>query len=1023
CTLLGKSDQGLSFLQRRVDRIGSKRWEARATLARALDGAHRRTEAVQVLREALTHVDEPGLREQLFDLLLADSQREAAAALLEDAQRWRPLPLQDARRRLAAATGDHAAASAALQATLALDPSNGAAWGAVLHDLLATEGREAALARAHECLEQHGENPRVLVHVQEFYEEIEERALSEQLMRRLHREHPEEWWLLGRLTRHLIRTGRAAEAAPHVATMLEQMPDSAAVWLDAIDASEETGDLARCRQLLEQAPEHWNQEPAFLSRRRQLAENREQSAAAVRGAMAAALSNHTPPEQQDLDFVVNAIAQDLDDDHVETFLKELQERFPDAPSLAAARCRWLSERDAEAAVVIAKQLQTDFPWLLPHWILLGRCLRSAGQRDEERTLLKKLLEREPTYGQAWVELGESLEQEGRTQEAMQTYQRGIEQSPNNSTLHGMRASLAWSFGDRDGALQSADRAALLSPDYGWVRRAQVIWRAQVGQHAEALAHAESCTRDNPSWRLSYELLATAHDALGNQEERLDALRQAVRIDPRVGSARTQLLEGLLELRKFDEAEQVIAAGLQLLGEEPELLVMRLRILRMQGDLPGARSKLVELLEQHEDYVGGWFTLLGWLDDEQRDQDILQLCRKLPQAIADNPTPHCYAADVRIRKRDFAGAEDDLRTALKIAPDHDWARDRLAEVLLERGKPKQILELFPGASDPDQQPFERAAMLCQCHARANQRGLAETFFLRLLREPEASFATLHNTDEVLRDADEAAQLALLQRVLRESAQDRDALRHENALSILITDCPEDIWDRLDALAEWLPPASRVEVLSRLLYACKGHYPPKVIDSWVARNLQPPIDDTDSWARIIYALNDRDGAATAVRLTNGNYRRPGVRGWMLANLASAHADLEQWQEVEAISSYAMSSDVPADHSVWWHRRYLAECAYQRGEYERCLELCDMATESFPNEKVRVLQLAALARIKLAGSWFGRRRAFINARSEIIRQAARAEAQRSGPHEKSELNWWRLFRAAPTMTGLLLALRARR
>ncbi|MFN3240085.1 MAG: C39 family peptidase [Planctomycetota bacterium] len=1018
CALLGRRDEGLAFLQRRVDDIGSTRWEARATLARALDAAHRRSEAIGVLRDALHHADEPEVREQLFDLLLTDSQRAEAKELLQDEARWRPLPLQDARRRLALAERDFAAASDALRQAVELDPQNGGAWAAMLRDTLATEGRDAALQRAAQCIEEHGENPRLLVRVQEFYDEIEERAASEQLMRRLVDEHPTEWWLLGRLTRHLIRSGRAEEAAPHAAVMLEQMPDSLPVVLDAIDVAEETGELARCRALLADAAVRWADEPALLSRRRQLAENAGQSAAAVREAMAKALQGHVPPAQDDLDYLVRVIASDLEDDDVETFLQQLQERFPGDPSLAASRCSWVSDHDAAAAVEIGRKLRDDFPWILSNWILFGRCLRAAGQRQQERDLLQELIDREPSYGQAWVELGESLEQEGRTQEAMATYDRGIENAPSDPTLFGMRASLCWTFGDRDGALQSADRAALLSPDYGWVRRAQVMWRAQIGELDAALRHAEACVRDNPTWRLSYELLATAHEALGDQEQRVAALRQAVRIDPRTGSARAQLLDALLELRKFDEAEQVIAAGLELLGDDPQLHLSRLRIRRLQGELAAAREGLVALLQRHDDFVDGWFELMTWLDDEHRDADLLELCGDPPAAIADNPTPFCYAADVHIRRDELALAERDLRKALERAPDHDWARDRLAHVLLERGKPKRVAELFPGATDPAQQPFHRAAMLCEALARTGERERAEPFFLRLLREPEANVERLRRADEAMRGRDRRAQTALLDRVLTDSEREADVRLHENALTILIAEQDKGFWRRLDRFAAWLPDEDRLEVLARLLYACNGNYRVADIDRWVTRNLQPPIDDTESWARIVYALNDDAGAATAVRLTDGNYRRAGVRGWMLANLSGVHADLDQWDRVEEVSSFALSSDVPADHSVWWHRRFLAECAYRRGEHARCLELCEMETESFPSEKLRVVQLATLARIAMANGWFGRRRAFLAALPEILRLAELSDDESRGPHDRTHLRWWRLFRAAPTVTGLAYA-----
>ncbi|MCK5944480.1 MAG: hypothetical protein KAI24_21005, partial [Planctomycetes bacterium] len=519
-----------------------------------------------VLRASMQHSDEPQLREQLFDLLLTQSHRAEAAHLLEDRTRWRPSALHDARRRLALAEGDFAGAAAALRDAVALDPGNADAQITLLRDVLADDGREAALQAARRIVEQHADDPHLLVRVQEFYDELEHRQEGEALLRRLVEEHPTQWWLRGRLTRWLIRTGRAVQATPHAATMLRQLPDTLAVWIDAIDAAADTDDRERALDLLSQAAARWADEPMLLSRRRRYAANAAQAADAAREALAAALQRHVPPADEDLAYLVDAAEADLGAEAVEPFLRDLQQRFPGEPAIAVARCRWLSDRDPPAAVRLATELHEQFPWQLTNGILLGRCLRAAGRRQEERELLERLIEREPGHARAWTELGESLEQEGRTQEAMSCYDRGIAKAPHDPTLLGMRASLRWTVGDRAGALADADRAAMLASGYGWVRRAQVMWRAQVGDLDGALHHAESCLRDNPTWRLAYELLATAHEARGDQERRLEALRGAMRIDPRVGGARADLLDALLEMRQFDEAERVVQEGLDLLGE-------------------------------------------------------------------------------------------------------------------------------------------------------------------------------------------------------------------------------------------------------------------------------------------------------------------------------------------------------------------------------------------------------------------------------------------------------------------------
>ncbi len=1019
CRHLGRTEDGLAHLRERVATLGRRRSGPGATLARALDTLHRRGDAIATLRQALAVHESHEAREQLFGLLLADGQRGEAAALLQEGDhRWRPLALQQARLRLARAAGDHAAAAAALAQAVAIDPANGELRQQLLREVLATEGRAAAIAAAERCVAEHGDDPLLLVRVQEFFDEIEERAAAERLLRRLVAEHPREWWLLGRLQRFLLRNGRAAEAAPMVATMLEHVPDSLAAWLDAIDVADLLGDRDLAVQRADRAAERWAAEPSVLQRRRTLATSAAASRAAVEQAMAAVLASHLPPTGGDLDALVAAANRDLDGEAVQRFLEQVQARFPGQPEIAAARCRWLVHEDPAAAVPIAEQLAADFPWLLDHWLLQARCLRAAGRRTEERALLERLLEREPTLGQAWVELGESLEEEGRTEEALAIYERGIAQAPRHAVLHGMRANLLWTLGDRDAALAAADRAATLDSDYGWARRVQVLWRAECGQADAALRAAEACVRDNPSWSHAHELLAVAHAALGNHDRRVAALQQALRCDPRLGSARSRLLEALLELRRFDEAETVVAEGLQLLGDVPSLLLVRIRIQRFSGELVPARARLRELLVQHPDFEAGWLELLAWLDEERIDDELLALAKDPPAALAERAALHGYAADVHQRRGDLPAAVRSLRRALEMAPGYEWARDSLADVLLRQGEHRGMLELYPGATDPTKVPFRRAAMIADAAAATGHRGRAEQFFERLLREPEADAETLATVDAELRRRHGRRQLALVRAALDASATQRDALRHENCLAVLAGRKDRSFWPRLTRFLGWLPAAEHEIRAARLVYFAERHFSGAAVARWVGRNLRPPIRDVEAWGRLLRALCDGPGARLAIELTAGDFRRQGARGWMLANLAGAHHEREEWDQVQAVAEYALA-ETPHDHSFWWHRRYLAEVAYRRGDHARCRELCVMATEEFPTVKVKVQQFAALAEMAGAPSWSARRRMLGAALPEILRQAAAADADERGGREPTRLEWRLFWRAVPSLRALLMGL----
>ena len=1022
CRHLGEEERGFAHLRERAATLGTKRSGPGATLARALDLVHRRGDAIATLRQALATHENPETRVQLFDLLLADGQRPAAAALLDEGDSlWRPLAAANARRRLAEATGDRAAAAAALDAAVAIDPSDAGLCLLHLRETLASHGRDAALAEAQQVIAAHGDDPQLLVSVQGFFSEVEALEPSERLLRRLADEHPHEWWLQGRLGRFLLRCGRAREAAPMIERLLVNLPDSLAVWLDAIDVAEELGDLALARQRADQAAVRWAAETSILQRRRSLAESAAQSAAAIEQAMAAMRASHLPPAAGDLEHVVAVAGRELDKAAVKAFLEALHERFQGAPEVAAARCRWLLGEDPAAAVEMGGKLLESFPWIRDHWLLQASCLRVAGRRREERELLERHLAAEPSSAQAWIDLGESLEQEGRTQEAMATYDRGLAHVPSSPVLHGMRGNLLWTCGDRAAALAAVDRAALLDRAYGWARRAQVLWRIECGQEAEALAAAQACVRDNPLWSFSHELLASAHAALGNHDERIAALQQAVRCDPRVGAARRRLLDALLDLRRYDAVDEIVADGLRLLGEQPWLRMVPIRVRRQQGQLAAARADLRALLEAHADYEDGWIDLLTWLEEEGLDDEILTLHGKPPAALAKKVALLGHAADVFRRRGDLRAFERTLRQALEIAPDYEWARDNLASTLLLLDKPRSMLELFPGADDPARLPFHRAGFVARALAATGKRDAAARCFERMLQEPAGSIDVLAEADQVLLRHQRGHHRRLVRDALRQSEAQHDARRHENCLLILALRGERSFWTGLTRFQAWQDVPEHEVAIARLLYGAQRRMPKKVIAGWVQRHLSPPIEDTEAWGRILFALCGRHGARAATRLTAGNFRRPGVRGWMLANLVAAHAELRDWAAVREIAHFALR-EVPLDHSMWWHQRFLAEAAYWDGEFAVCRELCVMDSEEFPSVKVKVLQFAALAELATTRGWWARRRVLRAALPAMLEQAARADEDSRGGTEPTRLDGREFLRLVPSPTTLLLALGVR-
>jgi tetratricopeptide (TPR) repeat protein len=578
----------------------------------------------------------------------------------------------------------------------------------------------------------------------------------------------------------------------------------------------------------------------------------------------------------------------------------------------------------------------------------------------------------------------------------------------------MRASLLWDFGDRNNALEAVGRATELDRHYSWAARTQVRWLSECGRDDDALAAADDFLRANPTTALAHDLRALALEALGRHDDRVVALQRALDFDPRSVAVRLRLLRALTELKRFDAARPVIETGLALLGRHPDLLLADIRIDRERGDLVQARERLQGLLREQPDFTGGWERLIIWCDEEGRADDILAWYRQPPAALAREARLPAYASDILWKRGQRTEAVQALQEALQLEPDYFWARDRLAEWLLEQHRPPEVLALLPEHASPDQVPFHTAARLAQAAAMTGDQVRAETFFERLLRDPSPDVDLLFAADRTLLSRQSSRQRELLRRTLATAKQPR--VRESCLLVLAGRGDRRRFFARIGPFLASLPSTGREGPLGRLLYSASRQFGDRPVAAWAAVNLKPPIRDVDAWGCIAFALSGKRGSKVLLRIA-GDYRRPGVRGWMLANYVGALHNCKRFDEMTTVARYALA-EVPQDHSVWWHRRYLAEAALRRGDFEECRRLAEMPTEEFPTIRVEMEAMQVLARMRQTKGWFARRRLLHAALPSLLQQWRRADAERREAKKPArfELSSW-FLRCIPTVDAALL------
>lgn len=403
--------------------------------------------------------------------------------------------------------------------------------------------------------------------------------------------------------------------------------------------------------------------------------------------------------------------------------EELLERSPRHPeALGALRALLARGGDVAAALQIAEieeQMLTD-----PHersraLTQIGRLWRELGDVGEARRRFEQAHALDAGSADALLGLAELLESEGELAQAARLHERRIER------LSGAKRT------------EAMERLARILPDSESERRRTLL---------------REVVREEPNRLSAVELLIEVERAAGElarvaqlQRELFDRLRD------RDERARIALAAAALQL---DELADVPAAlewterGVMLAPEEPRLYQLRARIFRKRGEaealiqalerleaLEGRSAmRLLEIAVLHErrgtleHAVAALQTLLQVQPDEPEALGVLDRCllrlgrhgARIPvlqfrfahaRPGEESAAFACELGEAHTAIDDLRGAEAAFREALKHAPAHGPAIERLAALLAKTERFPELGRVLASAADAAQSRELRAERLC------------------------------------------------------------------------------------------------------------------------------------------------------------------------------------------------------------------------------------------------------------------------------------------------------------------------
>ena len=223
---------------------------------------------------------------------------------------------------------------------------------------------------------------------------------------------------------------------------------------------------------------------------------------------------------------------------------------------------------------------------------VGEVYRRRGDYVEAEACYRRSLAIQPDYRPALQNLGVVLEAQGRNQEALEVYGQFLRRWPDDVEVIHNVALLFNRLGQLDQARLAGRRVLELAPAHAGaiLNLAQV--EEQLGHRAEAIALCRRALAARPDARtalLAGALLGRALEQEGDLEGALAAYAGAQTVAPR--DAALYLWRGgvLRQLRRFDEAQEMLNQALALgaAGVVGDAYLQLARLCRDRGDAAGA----------------------------------------------------------------------------------------------------------------------------------------------------------------------------------------------------------------------------------------------------------------------------------------------------------------------------------------------------------------------------------------------------------------------------------------------------
>jgi tetratricopeptide (TPR) repeat protein len=578
----------------------------------------------------------------------------------------------------------------------------------------------------------------------------------------------------------------------------------------------------------------------------------------------------------------------------------------------------------EDAEKLALDATERFPLNNQTWLDLAVVRKMTGNVYGEIEALRTGNSLSPVWSFGVQQLADAYQRAGRFTEARDILLNALTRLPFDNYLLGFLADSHWNLGERQTAIETAKRAILIEPDYEWAWGAIKRWAEQIGDHDLPATLARELTEKKPKDIRAWINLAEMLETGVFSQERLDAVNQALRIDPFSANALAIKVTTLADARRFDEAIEVAQTRMPD-GHRPEQLrYVEAGIESLRGNNSRSIDILIELTESSPGYLPGWLRLADvYRLDPERGREYRRAAMEIVKLAPREATAFGYLAEACLMLDLKEEARDALQQAVILDPTYEYGVRNLFEILLDTNDLAEAARLVETVRDASK--ITGLPIAVELAIRKGEWSDVLKWLRELLVEENVSRERL---DQVIDKAVSylgKTDVALLD-LLREVSDSDDV--NPVAGRYLIdaawrSDKKRGAEKELESVAQhsalWAHGASRfMEILAAET--------PESLRKFIDSNADKLAVETESWGAVGYQLtNLNDLDRTAQWFANWETRDDPMP-WMLWNYSILLRRGHKADEADAVNSAAL--ELKYDDTVNLHLATLGLSEFTRG-----------------------------------------------------------------------------------------------